>query len=113
LNSQNVDSKASAIIAAFSGTHMEVRTSSATAGFLVTSDAFYPGWRASIDGQEATLYRADYAIRGVMLPPGRHTVSFDYNPRRFYFGAGISVLSLLALGALVWTGRARGSIKAF
>ena len=90
---------------------MEVRTSSATAAFLVTSDAFYPGWRASLDGQEATLYRADYAIRGVMLPPGEHTVSFDYNPRRFYLGAGISVLSLLALGVLAFTGRARRSIQ--
>jgi hypothetical protein len=113
MNSQSVDSKASATIAALSGAHMEVRTSSATAGFLVTSDAFYPGWRARVDGQEAPLYRADYAIRGVMLPPGQHTVSFDYNPRRFYFGAGISVLSLLALAALLWTGTARGSIKAF
>ncbi len=113
LNSQSVDSKASATIAALSGTHMEVRTSSATAGFLVTSDAFYPGWRASVDDQEAPLYRADYAIRGVMLPPGQHTVSFDYHPRRFYLGAGISLLSLLALSALAWVGRPRRRIKAF
>ena len=113
LNSQSVDSKASATIASLSNNHMEVRTSSAAAAFLVTSDAFYPGWRASVDGQEATLYRADYAIRGVMLPPGEHTVSFDYNPRRFYPGAGLSVLSLLALCALAWAGRARRGIKAF
>jgi Bacterial membrane protein YfhO len=113
LNSQNVDSKSSAIVTALSGTHMEVHTSSSEAGFLITSDAYYPGWRASVDGQEAPLCRADYAIRGVMLPPGQHNVSFDYNPRRFYLGAGISVLSLLALGALAWTGLAHRSIKAF
>jgi hypothetical protein len=111
LNSKSVDSKASATVAVMSDTHMEIRTSSATANFLVTSDAFYPGWRASVDGQEAPLYRADYAIRGVILPPGEHTVTFDYNPRRFYLGVGISVLSLLALGALAWTGGARRRIK--
>ncbi len=113
LNSQSVDSQASATIAALSGAHMEIRTSSAAASFLVTSDAFYPGWRASVDGQEAPLYRADYAIRGVMLPPGQHTVSFDYNPRRFYLGAAISGLALLALGVLAWIGRAPRSNKAF
>ena len=111
LDSQTADSKALATIAALSNSHMEIRTSSTAASFLVTSDAFYPGWRAIVDGQEAPLYRADYAIRGVMLPPGEHTVSFDYNPRRFYLGAGVSILSLLALGALAWTGRARRSIR--
>jgi hypothetical protein len=111
LNSQSLDSQASATVAALSATHMEVRTSSTTASFLVTSDAYYPGWRASIDGQDAPLYRADYAIRGVMLPPGQHRVRFDYSLRRFYLGAGVSVLSLLALGALAWTGHRR--IKAF
>jgi hypothetical protein len=104
LNSQSVDSKASATIAALSDTHMEVRTSTATASFLITSDAFYPGWRASIDGQEAPLYRADYAIRGVSLPPGQHTVSFDYRPRSFYAGATISSLTLIALGGFILAG---------
>src|SRR5260370_3919053 len=113
LNSQSVDSQASATIASLSGAHMEIRTSSAAARFLVTSDAFYPGWRASVDGQEAPLYRADYAINVVMIPPRQPTMSFDYNPRRFYLGAAISGLALLALGVLPWIGRAPGSKKAF
>jgi len=101
LNSPNVNSEASATVAALSDTRMEVRTSSATASFLITGDAYYPGWQASIDGQEAPLYRADYAIRGVPLPPGPHTVSFDYRPRSFYAGATISSLTLIALGGFM------------
>jgi len=112
LNSPNTDSSASVTITALSATHMEVHTSSAATSFLITSDAYYPGWRASVDGQETTLYRADYAIRGVMLAPGEQEVRFDYSPHRFLIGAGISVLSLLALGALAWTGGARRSTKA-
>jgi hypothetical protein len=104
LNSPNVDSNASATVAALSDTHIEVRTSSTTASFLITSDAYYPGWRASIDGREAPLYRADYAIRGVLLPPGPHTVSFDYGPRSFYAGATISALTLIALGGFILAG---------
>ena len=102
LNSPNVDGNRSAAIAALSDTHMEVRTSSTTASFLITSDAYYPGWHASIDGQEAPLYRADYAIRGVMLPPGPHTVRFDYRPRSFYAGATISALTLVTLLGFVF-----------
>jgi membrane protein YfhO len=101
LNSPKVDGYRSATIAALSDTHMEVRTSSATASFLITSDAYYPGWRASIDGQEAPLYRADYALRGVLLPPGPHTVRFDYKPGSFYAGATISALTLIAMGGLI------------
>jgi len=97
LNSPDADSKASATIASLSATRLEVRTKSTRAGFLVTSDAFYPGWRARIDGREVPLYRADYAIRGVPVPPGEHTVRFDYRPRSFYLGAGISLISMLLL----------------
>jgi len=94
------DASSSATVTALLNTQMEVRTKSTGAGFLVTSDAFYPGWRASIDGRDVPLYRADYAIRGVPVPAGEHTVRFDYRPRSFYLGAGISLISLLLVIAL-------------
>jgi len=90
----------SAKLIGFSDTRMDVQTSSATQAFLVTSDTFYPGWRASIDGRDTEIYRADYAVRGVRVPAGEHTVRFDYRPRSFYLGASISLLSLLLLGVL-------------
>ena len=104
LTPQNVSSGGTASVVASSDDWMEVRTSSTAPTFLVTSDAYYPGWRAKIDGLETGLYRADYAIRGVMLPPGEHIVRFDYRPRSFYFGAGVSILSLLVLGAIASAG---------
>jgi Bacterial membrane protein YfhO len=96
----DADAAATATVTTLLNTQMEVRTKSTRAGFLVTSDAYYPGWRASIDGRDVPLYRADYAIRGVMVPAGEHTVRFDYRPHSFYLGAGISLLSLLLLSAL-------------
>jgi hypothetical protein len=94
------DASATATVTTLLNTQMEVRTKSTRAGFLVTSDAFYPGWRASIDGRDVPLYRADYAIRGVPVPAGEHTVRFDYRPRSFYLGAGISLVSMLLLTAI-------------
>ena len=100
LSSQLSDSNAWATVEVVSGNYMQVRTSSKIANFLVTSDVYYPGWRARVDGQETPLYRANYALRGVLVPPGDHVVLFEYRPRSFKVGAVISLLSLLAIGAI-------------
>jgi uncharacterized membrane protein YfhO len=76
---------------------MEVQTSSSSDAFLVTSDTWYPGWQATIDGAPASIFRANYALRGVRVPAGRHLVRFEYRPKMFYLGTATSVISLLAL----------------
>jgi hypothetical protein len=101
---QQTDSNSSADIASLSETVMEVRTRSSAPSVLVTSDPFYPGWEASIDGQPARLFRADYALRGVVLPAGEHLVRFEFRPKSFYYGAIISLLSLAALFVIFFKG---------
>ncbi|HEV7377671.1 MAG TPA: YfhO family protein [Pyrinomonadaceae bacterium] len=98
---QQVDAKPSAEVAHLSDTTMEVRTASSSPSFLVTSDPYYPGWQVSIDGQPAHLFQADYALRGVALPPGQHLVRFEFRPSSFYYGAVISAIALLALLAII------------
>jgi hypothetical protein len=98
---QQVDAKPSAEVAHLSDTTMEVRTTSNSPSFLVTSDPYYPGWQVSIDGQPAHLFQADYALRGVALPPGQHLVRFEFRPSSFYYGASISAIALLVLLAII------------
>lgn len=105
---QQADAASSAEIASLSETMMEVRTRSSAPAVLVTSDPFYPGWEASIDGQPARLFRADYALRAVAVPAGEHLVRFEFRPRSFYYGAVISLISLAALAALFFKGLADG-----
>ncbi|MCB0166298.1 MAG: YfhO family protein, partial [Anaerolineae bacterium] len=69
-------------------------------GYLVLSDAYYPGWRATIGRQPATLERANYAFRAVYVPAGQFTVEFVFDPVIWKIGLGVSVLTLLTL--LVW-----------
>jgi hypothetical protein len=67
-------------------------------GYLVLADAYYPGWKATVDGEDSPIYRANYLFRAVVLPPGRHLVQFRYEPASFETGATIARLSLALLG---------------
>lgn len=67
--------------------------------FLVLTDTYAPGWHATIDGDDATIYPADLAFRGLLVPAGDHTIEFSYHPRSFRTGVAITILSVLALAA--------------
>ena len=80
-----------------------VAASAAAPALLVLSDAYSDGWQATVDGQDAPIYRANYAFRGVWLAPGDHTIIFTYRPRTFLIGGGVSAITLLLLaGYGVW-----------
>ncbi len=66
-------------------------------GWLVTSDADYPGWRAEIDGVPTPIARADGLFRAVWVPPGRHRISFRYRPWTVLIGLSISAAAVLAM----------------
>jgi Bacterial membrane protein YfhO len=73
-------------------------------GYLVTTDAYYPGWRAYVDGKPAPIYRANLAFRALRIPPGEHRVVYRYQPTWLPFAALLELLSSLAIVAgLVWS----------
>jgi len=75
-------------------------------GWLLLTDAFYPGWQAWVDGTPARIYQADYVLRAVPLGPGPHRVEFRYQPASFRTGLWVSGLAwaatLLAAVGLAW-----------
>ena len=75
-------------------------------GWVVLSDAYYPGWCVFVDGQPAKLLHADYAFRAVPAEAGNHTLEFRYAPRSFYVGLWVSIASWLILSvAALWLWR--------
>ena len=70
----------------YAADRIELETSNDKAGFLVLSEAFYPGWKAIIDGTPATIHRTNYALRGLAIPEGTHRVVMRFHPQTFYTG---------------------------
>jgi uncharacterized membrane protein YfhO len=66
-------------------------------GYLVLTDTYYPGWRATVDGQPAEILEANHAFRAVQLDRGEHTVTFEYEPLSFRLGAWLTLLALVVL----------------
>lgn len=81
-----------------------LRARSATPALVLLRDAFYPGWVARIDGEEAPLLRANVAFRGVAMPSGDHIITFSFEPPLWRLGLWIAGLSLLATVALFGAG---------
>jgi hypothetical protein len=101
LTTQEADPAATAQVTWLSDTAMEIHTNSRAPAFLVSSDVYYPGWQATLDGAPTHLFRANYALRGVQIPAGPHVLRFDFSPKSFYYGAAISALSLCSLIGLL------------
>lgn len=81
-----------------------------TPGWLVLTDADYPGWQAAVDGRAAGIVRANLFFRAVKVPAGRHTVTFNFRPGSVYLGAAVSGAAVLLLAAgLFVSGKRRRS----
>ena len=75
-------------------------------GYLVLTDQFFSGWRATSASGDLPILRANGIFRAVHLEPGEHTVTFRYAPQSFRLGLLISVMAAAALalgaGVLGW-----------
>lgn len=72
-------------------------------GYLLQREAWYPGWRARVDGLETRVLRADVLFRAVALEPGEHDVEIFFDSPAFNRGALLSLASLaLVILLLSW-----------
>jgi Bacterial membrane protein YfhO len=94
---QPASSSGSAKITHQADTSLELQVETDNPAFLVVSDAYYPGWKATVDGKSTEIYRTDYVLRGVEVPSGSHVVEFKYRPESFLLGGGVSIASILAI----------------
>jgi hypothetical protein len=72
---------------------------------LVFSEIYLPfGWKAYIDEKETEIYKTDYFLRSVIVPPGSHSVKMKYEPETYYTGKKISLGSNIFLALVLVVG---------
>jgi len=76
--------------------------------FAVFSEVYYDrGWKAYIDNKEAPIVKTNYALRGLSIPAGQHTIELKFEPDAYKLGNIISLISSLIIylcvaGGLYW-----------
>jgi uncharacterized membrane protein YfhO len=78
-------------------THIMVSVHMETPGLVVLADNWDRGWRAYWNGRPVPVLRANYAVRGVVVPAGTGTLEFTYKPASLILGlwlAGLAVITL-------------------
>lgn len=91
--SETIVFQSTAAITTYTPERIEIEASAEAEGYLVLSDAYYPGWKASVNGQSQSIYRADVMFRAVQIPAGESTVIFTYEPAWMPWSIVVGILS--------------------
>lgn len=91
------DSMSSIKLTAYEPNGLKYEVDSKTGGTVVFSEIYYPGWQVYIDGVEAPLGRANYILRAMNVPAGKHEVEFKFDPKSLH---ATETVAFIALGVL-------------
>ena len=103
------DSAATIKITEFKPAYLKYESQSSTDGLVVFSEIYYPkGWHAFVDGKETEILRADYVLRALKIPQGKHTIEFKFEPKPYIIGNKITMASnwlllVVVLGCFGWS----------
>lgn len=108
------DSLSTIRLTSYEPNRLVYETENAKDGIAVFSEIYYPdGWHVTIDEQPAELGRADYILRTMYVPAGKHTIEMRFDPKSLHVTEGIAygALILLVLGVIVivWIARKKYS----
>lgn len=68
---------------------------------LVISEMYYPaGWTATLNGNHVPIHQANYLLRAVAIPAGKHTLQMAFNPTSYVWGKRISLISTMMVYGL-------------
>ena len=97
------DSTATIELLAYEPNYLKYEVNSEKGGTVVFSEIYYPGWQSTVDGEPVSHGRANYILRAMNVPAGKHVVEFRFDPKSLHVTETIAfvALGLLALLAVI------------
>ncbi|MEA3497008.1 MAG: YfhO family protein [Bacteroidota bacterium] len=93
---------ASIVLTEYHPNHLNYQSNSSTDQIAVFSEIYYSkGWNAYIDGKLVNHFRANYILRAMKVPAGKHNIEFKFEPKSYFIGSKISLTSSIILVLLV------------
>lgn len=101
--SSAADSLDTVVLKEYQPNALKYEVNSKNGGVVVFSEIYYPGWISTIDGEEVEHGRADYILRAMNVPAGKHIVEFRFDPKSLHLTETIAYIALilLAVGGVV------------
>lgn len=91
----SADREESVEITGYSPDTINIRAQLNSHTWILLTDTFYPGWKATIDGQlEAPVVTGNYVFRAIYVPAGDHVIVLQYRPRFFFASIIVSLITL-------------------
>lgn len=91
------DSTAQIKLVAYAPNHLKYEAESQQGGVVVFSEIYYPDWTATIDGNAADIARADYVLRAMYIPAGKHVIEMTFDPQSIHTTEAVAWASMLIL----------------
>ena len=96
------DSLDNIVLKSYAPNALQYEVDTKQGGTVIFSEIYYPGWRSYIDGEEVSHGRANYILRAMNVPAGKHTIEFVFDPQSLHATETIAFIALgiMLLGAL-------------
>lgn len=99
------DSLASITLDLYQPNHLKYTSTNTSDGLAVFSEMYYNnGWNAYVDGNKVEHLRANYVLRALPIPAGKHTIEFKFEPKVVKTGSTIALLSSIGMVLLLVAG---------
>ena len=107
--SQTQDSNSIVTLTSYEPNYLKYDVKSGKGGIIVFSEVYYPGWTATVDGQNVELGRVNYVLRALNVKAGEHKVELKFFPTSVnatesiaYASFGVLVLVVLLIAFFEW-----------
>ncbi len=92
------DSLASITLDSYQPNDLKYTSENSNEGMAVFSEMYYgKGWNAYIDGKKVDHLQADYVLRALPIPAGKHNIEFKFEPQVVQTGSTITLISSIGI----------------